>query len=441
MRLPSQNFRSKSDQLSLLVAVALLLSWLSYVFEWNSGSSILNTTSLWYIRYDYVSNSASWIFYLRFLAFSLFLSVGFIQCAKNVRWRKVRQAHYAAMITAVVCCLFWLLWSADYFLDSLPRLIYANSPLNLLIVFGFFIGLNPRLWKWIDPALYIIAYGSVAAGWLYAMGLPSYHRHVGGNPMFYHITLAIWPAAFLLLSCHRTAVKRQIVTTVPIVGCMFLAVYNQNRSWSLVCLFLLFLRFMVVNARSSSQKWIRIGFVVIVALFISGRVIYIMDAGTGNEAVDGLIGRLTENTRGGQLQDFFEQIPMHRLITGMGADAGYDMEGKSNYQYIDNQHLFILFKFGFLAWWTYAYTVFAPALRVLQARHGYPMRSLAFLLLLWGMSLGGLSVFQNLRPGPANMLMVMIAGRACYQSAQWQRLQKCKRRLLETVTQTNDRIK
>jgi hypothetical protein len=320
------------------------------------------------------------------------------------------------MIMAVACCLFWMLWSLDYFLDSLPRLIYANSPLNLLIIFGFFIGLNPRLWKYIYPVLYIIAYGSVVAGWFYAMGLPSYHRHIGGNPMFYHITLTIWPAAFLLLSCHRKAVKKQIVAALPIVGCMLLAVYNQNRSWPLVCLFLIFLRFVVMNTASSSQKIIRIGLVMVGLLFISGRVIHLLDAGTGNEAVDGLIGRLTENTRGGQLQDFFEQVPIHRLVTGGGPDAGYDFKGRSNYQYIDNQHLFMLFKFGLLAWWAYAYTVFAPALRVLQARLGYPVRGLAYLLLLWGLSLGGLSVYQNLRPGPANMLMVMIAGRVCYES-------------------------
>lgn len=412
LRLPKLN--STTDVLAALTAVALLLSWLSYVFEWSSGASVLDTSSPWFIRYTYVSNPANWIFYLRFLALMIFVGVGFFQW---VQYPSKKGNHIAALV-AIFCCLIWLIHSLPYFVEALPRLIYANSPLNLLIVFGFFIGLNPNLWKWLVPVLYLIAYGSIVAGWHYAFSLPAYHRHIGGNPMIYHITLAAWPAAFLLLNCERRAILKQVAATLPLVGCIALAVFNQNRSWPLVCLFLLFLRYVLMNPTHSYQKWIQIGLFSLVLVYVCAKVLFLMDTGTstGNKAVDGLIGRLDEDTRGGQYQAFFEQIPILQLVTGGGPNAGYDFSGRSDYQYIDNQHLFILMKFGLLAWGAYAYTVFAPAFRVLFGRSDYPARGIAYLLLLWGLSLAGLSVFQNIRPGPENMLIVMIAGRLCWET-------------------------
>lgn len=369
------------------------------------------------MRYVFNDNPSSWHYYLRFVSFLLFLGVGLVHWQKMRITRKNRPYHIN-MLTAVVLCVAWMIVALPVFLEALPRLVEAISPLNLLLVIGVFIGYNPAVWKWVFPTLYLIAYGSAVLGLLYAVHLPTYALHEGGNPMYYHITLSIWPAACLLLACQRKDLLKQVLAIIPILACVVLGIYNQNRSWTIVAAILFFLRFVVLNSTTSLTRWLKLGTLALVLLILAMNVSMLV--GADNVAVQGLVERLTEDTRSGQLGDFFAQVPISQLIIGGGPEAGYYMPGSRNYQYIDNQFLFLMMKFGILSVLVYVYAILSPAFRLLKQRNVHN-RWITYLLVLWVLSLAGLSVYQNIRPDPSNMLMVMLAGKALWESRHGQK--------------------
>ena len=66
------------------------------------------------------------------------------------------------------------------------------------------------------------------------------------------------------------------------------------------------------------------------------------------DVVDGLIGRIGEDTRTGQYDIFFNQVDPKSLVFGNGMSAGYQYGDELIYRWFDNQLLYLAFHFGLL---------------------------------------------------------------------------------------------
>jgi len=128
------------------------------------------------------------------------------------------------------------------------------------------------------------------------------------------------------------------------------------------------------------------------------------------ERVDDFKGRLKEDSRSAQYSQLFEQVPLHGFVTGLGPKATYSYKGRTGYEYIDNQFLFILFKFGLPVLAGYCAVVIWPGLRLLFRPRNQRQRLVGIIFAFWGLASLGLSIFHSITLNPQNFLIILLAG-------------------------------
>ena len=131
----------------------------------------------------------------------------------------------------------------------------------------------------------------------------------------------------------------------------------------------------------------------------------------GGGGLEGLLDRLGEDTRTHQLETFMAQVPVTGLVSGMGPNAGYAFRDQPNYLFIDNQILFLLFKFGLPGLAGYALTILWPGMRAMPRAVSPEEKVAPIMLGLWILALLGISIFNAVAHNPSNYLIALLAGR------------------------------
>lgn len=129
------------------------------------------------------------------------------------------------------------------------------------------------------------------------------------------------------------------VGTVLLVIAAFLSSSRSNIIISFLCIFLFY-------RRNSENKKIKIG------VYLSLAVTVVIAIALFNhfvpEMYSSMMDRLFSDSRGGQIEVFFQQVSFWDLLIGKGSGATYTFSRFQNFAYIDNANLVMMFRYGMI---------------------------------------------------------------------------------------------
>jgi hypothetical protein len=310
----------------------------------------------------------------------------------------------------ILYCAFWCLVSyqpSEYW----PGLIQTTSPLIFTMCLGVYAGFDPTLWPKLRPLALAIAYGSAALGAYYTVRLTVADVFSGPTPMVEHLQIALW-FSLCALALHKSSRWRDCVPAlIPLAACIPMAIIASRRSFSLLAVFGLATGLMIPLQRHLRLVAVRVLALGLLSALVFGVGWWLLSVAVPDR-VEVFKGRLLEDTRSGQYSKFFQQVPVTSLITGLGPKATYTLNDRANYDYIDNQFLFILFKFGLPVLLGYCAVVIWPGLRLLIGAGSQQQRQLGVLFAFWTLATLGVSIFHAITVNPQNLAVVLFAGRA-----------------------------
>lgn len=189
---------------------------------------------------------------------------------------------------------------------------------------------------------------------------------------------------------------------------IFCSIIITSRGWMLQSFLLLIFCYISFSERIISSRLTRI--CLLLSVFI---VMYIMAQHFLGDQIRFIISRFSKDTRSGQLMEFFSQVPLSKLAVGQGMNASYSFAGQSSYKYIDNQFLFFMFRYGVIPLVLYllpfACSLFGKSCRNKAAS----WLSQKFVIIMWLLAMGGLSVYFTLRIDISGFFILIFAISGC----------------------------
>ncbi len=391
-----------------LAILALVVAWLATVARWHSGSISVDQSHATTI-YSFVADDSRAYRILRLVAFLVFPLAGVLGALERRRPRLPGLAFFL-LVTMILYCAFWCLVSyepSEYW----PGLIQTTSPLIFIMCLGVYAGFDPTLWPKLRPLALAIAYGSVALGAYYTVRLTIKGTFEGSNPTVEHLQIAFW-FGLCALVLHKSSRWRDCVPAlIPIALCIPIAIVASSRSFTLLTILGLLAGLLVPLQRHFRLMAVRVLALGLLTVLVFGVGWWLLSM-AAPERVVALKDRLMEDTRSSQYSQFFQQAPVTSLIIGLGPKATYTLNDRANYDYIDNQFLFILFKFGLPVLFGYCAVVIWPGLRLLIKPGSQQQRLLGVVFVLWTLATLGFSIFHAITVNPQNLAVVLFAGRA-----------------------------
>jgi hypothetical protein len=220
----------------------------------------------------------------------------------------------------------------------------------------------------------------------------------------YAVTL-VWmvPFVFLILKKNKKLFAFRIFAiSIGIIT----ALITQTRSFLLIYFFVLF--FDYYNTKKKTYYAIGMIFMGIAFLYL------LLNTESLGSSFELLVNRGTNDTRGGQLVQFFEQLNIFELIVGKGADAQYVLDGRMYYA-LDNQWLLLLWWAGFIPAAVYFYlTAIIPTRLFFMKNIDYETKVESFVLILWTLACAGLAIYTSMSVEFYFFIICIIQGRLLY---------------------------
>jgi hypothetical protein len=345
---------------------------------------------------------------LRFVGITSILAAGSLACFRgDIGWLGGRTRLIMGLYFMAAC--FWFLVGFTSF-TKFDLLTEINSPLAWFLCLGVAAGTRPVISRHLGRIAAIVAW-LLFPLMLYSLTkIPSYGRFARSNPQVMYLSLLVWFSAYHLLSTPGTAWLPRATRSIPLLACLLVAVFNQGRGWIIQCVlaFLLLLaRPLFLREAKAVSKALTNGIFAVLALLAA----FFLLVQFYPLAIQGLIARGAEDTRTGQYQAFFSQMGVFDLLTGKGPTGSYtDPELGSNYEYFDNQYVWMLLKGGFLICLGYTVLVIVPGFRLFFRARNERDYAAAATLILWSLALAGLCTYNAIGFSTQNYFIVLLAG-------------------------------
>jgi O-antigen ligase len=396
---PSSDHARPLSPAAILAILALVLNWLAQALEWSgatpgAASNTIEPTG---------SNFPSWLSYF---ALAIFVCAGVLGALRF--WRRLPRLIPFFLAAMLAYGTFWVIVGfepAEY-----KNAFGTIGPLVFVMCLGVYAGLDSSLWRALRPILLALAYASVALAAYYTVRLQVAVSFEGPTPMNQHMPTALWLAFAALILGRSSGWRENLLAVVPIALCVPIALLMASRSWTLLAILAFVLGLKITfqrRLRLRPAKTLALG-VLSMALLAAAICLLSM---AFPERIETLAGRLLEDSRTGQYSDFFHQVPLTGLIAGLGPKATYTAGGEADFNYIDNQFLFILFKFGLPVLLGYCAVVIWPGLRLLVKAANRRERSFGFFFAFWTLATLGVSIFHGITNNPQNFVVILLAGR------------------------------
>lgn len=156
--------------------------------------------------------------------------------------------------------------------------------------------------------------------------------------VFYWDGIMSWLFWIFNTDSRENVVVAKIGTALLVVAA-FLSSSRSNILISLLCVFLFY-------RRNSEYKKIKIG--AYVRLAITALIAIILFNHFVPEMYNSMLDRLFSDSRGGQIEVFFQQVSFLDLLIGKGAGATYSFSRFQNFAYVDNANIVMMFRYGML---------------------------------------------------------------------------------------------
>ena len=386
-----------------MVVFALCAAALAVLVEITKGTVIM------------IADSEMWAFapfcpryalLLRFLGITSVLAAGFLAFLQSgIGWLGGRTRLVVGLYFMAAC--FWFLVGFRSF-TKFDLVTEINSPLVWFLCLGVAAGTRQVVSRQLGR-IAGIAVWLIFPLMLYSLTkIPHYGRFVRVNPQVMYLSLLVWFAAYHLLSTPGTAWLPRAVRVIPLLACLLVAAFNQGRGWILQCLlvFLLLLaRPLFLHEAKAVPKLLKNGILAVLAMLAAFYLLVQFQPA----AIQGLIGRATEDTRTDQYRQFFSQMGVFDLLVGKGPEGSYLWNG-SPYGYFDNQFIWMLLKGGFLICLGYTILIIVPGFRLFFRARNERDYAAAATLILWSLALAGLSTYNAIGFFAQNYFVMLLAG-------------------------------
>jgi hypothetical protein len=335
------------------------------------------------------------------------LSAGFLGCVRG----GIRSLDFPTLLAMAPYGLAACYWSFVG-LASMPIRDFIVSPLSPLIwllCLGVFAGSQQEVWRHLDRIAGVAAWLLLPLMLFSVMKIKYYGRFDGVSPNDMYLSLVTWLSAYHLLATSGTSVLRITIRAVPLLGCCLAAVLSQGRGWVLQCflaLALLTVRPLFLRERGAFSKLLKRGALALAA--VTATTFFLIQFYP--LAVEGLLGRLGQDSRTEQYRLFFAQVPWTTLINGAGPLATYRFGRDLSYEFFDNQFIWMIFKGGIFIFMGYAVLILLPGLRLIRRAQCEADFAAGATLLLWTLGLAGLSTYLNVNFNAQNYFIVTLAG-------------------------------
>lgn len=399
------SFCIKKNSILMLAIIGLgLLQIYSYTLgSWNSTVTGSMTVIL-----ENGGGYNSWMAILKYILF--FIILYFILKYSNNR---IGKSLLSVGVVFFVSVGYAFLTIFDHGINE--SLYLSDFPLMYLFIIGFYSGQDENIWEAIKKTtsillpIYFLAFIFQFYTTYKMYGWAMY----GKSPVVAFYSQLFWLICiFIFVQIENVYDIGKKISSLCYVFLVLLpigAVLIRSRGW-LIQSFLLMIIVMVTLGRmnlvsNSRLKNFMILLVIITGVFIGLTYVFPL-------YLDSIIAKGTSDTRSFQYNEIFEQTNTFQWLLGQGIDATYTSSLYGQYSYIDNSFLFIAFHYGLplsiAYFWTYLKSIFA----VIRNRRNVNNLMLLYigLVVLWVLSLNGLSIYNGISMDVKSILMPVLAG-------------------------------
>ena len=170
---------------------------------------------------------------------------------------------------------------------------------------------------------------------------------------------------------------------------VFCAFIITSRGWLIQSILLLIFCYFTFSKNSIPSRILKIALLIIFIYLLYSFMQYII----GNQ-VQFMASRFSEDTRSNQMNQFLRQVSLTQLIVGQGVDASYIFKDNRYYRYIDNQFLFMMFRYGIISLIAYLIPFFYSFIKIERKKLWLKNN---FVLIMWLLAMGGLSIYCSIK--------------------------------------------
>ena len=385
----------------LLAGAALVASWVDMIVIAADSSDLVM---------DLHAPKSPLYYFVHAIAIMAVMAAGLLAAIVG----RLRVVGIAGRIAFLALALSVILWTTvTYGVEELfSRAIFGpTGPFVWFTLIFVLAGTNRRAWEVIEPVIRFLAYGtSGLAIWTIVSSKGSaYFSNQLSKPTQYSILL-MWLGGWTLLSATRLHGWRFAVRVIPYFSFLLIAIYSQARSWTVLAV-LLGIVFVILRAREqrSLLSAARILGVSCALIAVVGGLTYGIFL---RSALQGLAGRVDEDSRTGEYVAFFSDVRASDMLIGKGPNGTwYWPEAREDVQFADNGFIWMTFIGGLPTLLSYVVLMIWPAIRALRMDPHGPDAAAVVLLLFWAVALMGLSTYTAPSVSMSSYLISLCAGR------------------------------
>jgi len=376
----------------LAVLTLLFISELMLAEKFSYASSIAENGR---DMNEYLYTHKGWIEELIFrLSILSVIGLGFYSLAKNIR--KTNKIIFYVFI--LLQC--WMLMHALISYSVGPKFIIselhgAKGPLVWLSLSLIFISLDPNNWNYIKKILLVLTnIAAVIVLYKVVFEFPGFIFKKQSQMFFVHyLPLLLWTAPFFIYDLNNKASVKsnKIFIIFPFVILIMSVLLSSGRSWMLVvAMHMIF--FLIKFKKNITQKGTV--FFYLISTLAVGLPIAVYYAGNLVQmSLTFIFENAMVDTRSDQYIQFFSQMSLSDLITGLGPRATWIWDGEI-YQYIDGAITQLLFNGGLPLVVCYFILIINPGIKILNKKTVLKDENApAIILLFWMLALLGLATF------------------------------------------------
>lgn len=314
-------------------------------------------------------------------------------------------AEIVYLLIMLASAIVWFI--LDVLNLGMDSVLYSTSNIfGYLTILAFAIGFQKELFETIVKqclpfAIFLLAVSIVS---YVQFSIQVKQGALGNSQALITFIASFW--LFCIGSIYNLKTKKFPLLLIKIVAAVFpvMALLLGSRSWLIQSVLWLFVYIYLEQSDKGLKKTGKIIFYIVIIAF----ALFYLISSYFNLAFDRLLDK--GDTRTFQYEQLFAQINIWDLLVGQGQGFKYYQNGEL-YSYIDNGYLMVLMRYGILVAIPYVACFVLPLIRAWRKRKelgtdlGY-----AWIILMWLMAIGGLSVYNMVIIDIKSIMLPVIAG-------------------------------
>ena len=386
----------------LFVVACVLLSLISVLQYKNSSWNLIVEGHLGREQLPVMGND------LRMMLLVAFISLS-ISWLYYLFYQKHGKISVRCILPVVIMILMMLLWSTSSLKQyGMGILRLLSSPaVYIACAMAFHLGESEEINKIATRLCW-------TGGWIYLgmalMGVTKFYLSYGNVRMAQGSIITYYSCAlffFAILICENSDTnKNRLLFGIASGLLLLVGVLTLSRGWMLQGATLLIKYYIKYSKTESLNKKI----INVISAITAGILVYSVLTRFFGNAMGAMLGRMSQDTRGSQLTQFFEEVPIYNLLIVQGMNVTYTLNGEQ-YAYIDNQIILMLFRYGLISTTAYLY----PMLKILiHSVFSFKRQEegIGMVVFMWIAALCGISIYFGNRLDILNIIVMTKVGHA-----------------------------